>query len=59
LGNLEFSTLNAALIFCFPIQKLKYKDEDQDMVLLTDQEDLDLVLSFPDAAGGKMELWCF
>jgi len=39
--------------------KLKYKDEDQDMVLLTDQEDLDLVLSFPDAAGGKMELWCF
>jgi len=38
--------------------KLKYKDEDGDQVLLVDQDDMDMALSMPDAAAGKMELWC-
>lgn len=38
--------------------KIKYRDEDQEMITLTDQDDLLMALTTPDALSGKMEIWC-
>lgn len=37
--------------------KLKYRDEGPDLVLMTDQEDLEIALA--GANGDRLELWCF
>lgn len=35
---------------------IKYKDEDGDMIIMTDQEDLAMAMACSD--GGKMDVWC-
>ncbi|RKO85375.1 hypothetical protein BDK51DRAFT_46206 [Blyttiomyces helicus] len=41
--------------------KLKYKDEDGELVLITDQEDLDVAMAAAGVDGGadRLEVWCF
>jgi hypothetical protein len=48
------------------VLKLKYKDSDDEMVLMTDQEDLEIALEMNGieygvigGANDKMELWCY
>ena len=39
--------------------KIKYKDDDGDLITVCDQEDFDLMLKLNVQDRNKMELWCF
>ena len=54
----ELVALIAAKFECRPTFRIRYRDDDSDQVLLTDDEDLAMALATSDAAAGKMELWC-
>jgi len=57
-STITYSALVAAIATkfeCKPTFRLKYQDEDQDKVLLTDQEDWEIALATCDQ--GKLDLW--
>ena len=58
ITHAELVAAIAAKFECRPTFKIRYVDEDNEQILLTDQEDLSMALATADVSAGKLELWC-